>query len=169
MKLQHEGIFNATITSQAWEVSQSGKPYCKIGFQSDAGDIQGSFFFDEDAPKYGKETGLQKNSRAFTAAIPGWTPAVMDREQTYIGAKVTIETKQNAAGFLNVKGIYPLGHQGGGQKLDTAGDAMARIRAAAAIAAEGVAPAAEQTDEPGGFAPTPTPRNGFADDSSIPF
>lgn len=164
MKLTHEGIFNANITSQRWEVSPSGLPICKMGFQTDSGDITGSFFFDENVPKFGTETGLEKNSRAFAAAIPGWTPSVMDREQTYIGAKVVIQAKENKSRYLNVSGIFPLGYEGGGQKLDTNGDAMARIRAAAAVAAQGVTPAAEQPKT--SIAST---ANDFADNDSVPW
>ena len=159
MKITTEGIFDATITSQDWEFTPSGKPVCKIGFNTAEGDAVGSFFFDQDQPKFGTETGLQKNSRAFAAAIPGWTPAEMDRPQTYVGAKVAIRTKYNQAGFLNVNGIFPVGYQGGGQKLDTAGDAMARIRAAAKIAAAGITPPPSEQEQ----------GNDFTNEGSIPF
>ena len=144
MKLTHEGTFNAKITQQTWEETKSGQPVCKIQFETDQGEIQGSFYFDQDPPKFGTETALEKNSRNFAASIPGWTAENMDREQTYIGAQVTITTKHNQKGYLNVNGIYPLGG-GAAKKLDTAGSAMERMRAAAKAASAGIVPPPETT------------------------
>lgn len=144
MKLTNEGTFNARITGQVWEETRTGQPLCKIQFVTDAGDIQGAFYFDQDPPKFGTETALQKNSRNFAGAIPGWTAENMDREQTYVGAQVTITTKHNLKGYLNVNGIFPLGG-GSAKKLDTASSAMDRMKAAAKAASAGITPAAETT------------------------
>lgn len=158
MKLTHEGTFNAKITGQAWEENKSGQPVCKIQFETDQGDIQGAFYFDQEPPKFGgTETALEKNSRNFAASIPGWTAENMDREQSYVGAQVTITTKHNQKGYLNVNGIYPLGG-GAAKKLDTAGSAMERMRAAAKAASAGIVP------------PTATtPAIDRMDDDKVPF
>jgi hypothetical protein len=156
MKLQTEGTFNARITGQVWEETRTGQPLCKIQFTTDAGDIQGAFYFDQDPPKFGTETALEKNSRNFAGAIPGWTAENMDREQTYVGAQVTITTKHNLKGYLNVNGIFPLGG-GSARKLDTASSAMDRMKAAAKAASAGVTPPAETapTDDPMNEGPLP--------------
>jgi len=146
MKLEKEGTFNAKITGQAWEETKSGQPVCKIQFTTDEGDIQGAFYFDQEPPKFGTEIALEKNSRNFAGAIPGWTADNMDREQTYIGASVTITTKHNLKGYLNVNGIYPLGG-GASRKLYTAGSAMERMRAAAKIAAAGITPPPSEPED----------------------
>jgi len=147
MKLQNEGTFNAKITGQSWEESRTGQPICKIQFCTDQGDIQGGFYFDEDPPKFGgTETALEKNSRNFARAIPGWSSESMDRDQTYIGAQVTITAKYNQKGFLNVNGIYPLGG-GSAKKLDTAGSAMERMKAKAKTASAGIEPLPQNEPE----------------------
>ena len=154
MKLQKEGTFNARIVGQSWEFSRTNQPICKIQFETDEGSIQGGFYFDQDPPKYGTETALDKNSRNFAGAIPGWTAENMDREQTYIGAKVTITAKYNQKGYLNVSGIYPLGGIEA-KKVDPESDIMKRLRSAVKVASAGVTPPQAQTEET---------RDDFADD-----
>ncbi len=138
MKLEKEGIFNASIVSCEWIYTPTGKPVCKLGFTTDQGDILGSFYFDEDAPKFGTETGLEKSSRAFANSIPGWSFENMDLPETYIGSEVTIKTKFNLKNFLNVSDIYPLG---GGQAKQMTN--LEKIKAAAKLATQGITPIAK--------------------------